>query len=216
MARNPTNRVSPEKKAVAERLRQVWLRKKGDLGLTQTQIAEKLDMSQSAFSQYLHGYVPTNTDLIVRIASIMDVDPRDIDPSVVVSSAPRLTLASRTLALRGGLMGDLKRTEQTMEVAVNRELPTDQLSIVVMDTDHYAPRYFIGEHLIIQLVKPININEGDELLVQWPDGINELLRAGQRVADQHEMMDLLNPSRQLGSLQVLRFEGNVFKVVGRA
>lgn len=215
MARNPTNRVSPEKKAVAERLRQVWTRKKGDLGLTQTRIAEKLDMSQSAFSQYLHGYVPTNTDLITRIASILDVDPRDIDPSVVVSSAPRLTLASRTLALRGGLMGDLKQSGEMVDVVINSEIPTDHLSVVVVDTDHYAPRYFTGEHLVIQLIKSTDIQEGDELLVQWPDGINELLRAGERVADQHEMMDLLNPSRQLSVLQVLRFEGNVFRVVGR-
>lgn len=216
MARNPTNRVSPEKRAIAERMKQVWQRKKNDLGLTQTSVAERLDMSQSAFSQYLNGYVASNTDLVIRLANVLGVDPKEIDPKILVSSAPRITLVPRQLLSRGGLMGDLRPTDQAVTVLVDESIPHEDLAVVVIDTDHYAPRYFTGEHLALQLIKPADAKEGDELLVQWPDDLNELYRAGQRVADVQELMDVLNPGKQQSSLQIYRFDGTVYRVVGRA
>lgn len=215
MPRNPTNRVTPDKREIAERLYHTWQRKKRELGITQSSVAERLGISQSALSQYLHGVVATNTDIVIKLANVMGVDPKEIDPKILVTSAPRISLAPRKLLYRGGLMGDLAASGETIAVVLDGSIPDQNLSVVVMDTDHFSPRYFEGEHLILQHIYPSDISLGDELLIQWPEDNNELFRAGNRVADQHELMDLLEPKRHMALVPVHWFEGNVFKVVGR-
>lgn len=216
MARNPSNRVSPQKREIAERIRQVWVRRKSELGLTQTGVAERLGISQSALSQYLHGYVATNTDFVTKIASIMGVDPKELDPAILVSSAPRISLVPRKLLLRGGIMGASEAyAGQEVTVMVDESLPQDHLSIVVVDTDHYAPRYFIGEQLVLQHIKPSGIQFNDELMIASSDGLNELYRAGELIGDVRELMDALSPKRQLSNIQIFRFDGDVYRVVSR-
>lgn len=217
MARNPSNKVSPKKREIAERTWQVWMRRKNELGLTQTGVAERLGISQSALSQYLHGYVATNTDFVTKIASIMGVDPKELDPTILVSSAPRISLVPRKLLSRGGLMGVSENTESGKEITVmvDESLPPEHLSIVVMDTDHYAPRYFIGEQLVLQRISPADIQFNDEIMVASDEGLNELFRAGELVGDVRELMDLLSPKRQQSTLQLFRFQGDVYRVVSR-
>lgn len=216
MPRNPTNKVTPEKKEIAFRLRRIWNAKAKTLGLTQTGVAERLGISQAALSQYINGHVATNTDIILKLANILDIEPKEVDPRILITSAPRLTLVPRTVLSRGGMMGQLQPTTDFDTVLVDQQYPTDKLSTVVMDTDHYAPRYFTSEKLVLLDAKVSELKDGDEVLIQWEDGVNELMRVGETIGDMLCLMDILKPEKELNKIQRFRFDGGVFKVIGRA
>ena len=72
--------VTTSDQEIAKNLRRVWKERKDDLGLTQVKMAEKLGITQPAFSQFLNGTVSLNTDMVIAIASVLKVAPDDIDP----------------------------------------------------------------------------------------------------------------------------------------
>lgn len=72
-----SNRViTDHDRACAQRFKSIWTRKKGELGLTQLQLAEKMGYnSQSMISQLLNARVALNTDAVLRLAQVLKVAP---------------------------------------------------------------------------------------------------------------------------------------------
>ena len=72
--------LTPEEKACADRAKSLWLVKMRRERLTQADAAAKLGFSVSAFSQYINGVIPLNTDVTAALAKYFGVSPRDINP----------------------------------------------------------------------------------------------------------------------------------------
>lgn len=59
---------------VLERVQAAWSSHKVDSGVSQAAAAKSLGMNQSAFSQYIRGAIPLNTDFLRKFASLTDID----------------------------------------------------------------------------------------------------------------------------------------------
>lgn len=74
------NRLTPEDKDAAERLRHVWETKRREKGLTQEKAGEAMDIGQGAVSHYLHGRLKLTPAAVLKWSALLDVDPREIRP----------------------------------------------------------------------------------------------------------------------------------------
>jgi transcriptional regulator with XRE-family HTH domain len=80
-----TRVITPHDLEVAKRLNRLYLHKKSTEGLTQTDIAEKLGVSQSTIAQYLAGTIALrNAQTLCALAEALGVRPTDIDPKLKI------------------------------------------------------------------------------------------------------------------------------------
>jgi plasmid maintenance system antidote protein VapI len=66
---------------IARRLSNLWSVKKRNLDLTQEAMAEKIGVTQSAFSQMLHCRMVIPTETLLKISLIFQESPIKLDPS---------------------------------------------------------------------------------------------------------------------------------------
>ncbi len=52
--------------------------------LTQFDAACLLDMSQPCINQYIHGVIPMNTDTVIKFATLFNIAPSAIDPTLKI------------------------------------------------------------------------------------------------------------------------------------
>jgi transcriptional regulator with XRE-family HTH domain len=64
-------------------LRRVWESKKIEMRFNQTGAAKELGWSQGAISHYLNNITELGPTAIVKFANFLDVDPTEIDPTIV-------------------------------------------------------------------------------------------------------------------------------------
>ncbi|WP_417244221.1 helix-turn-helix domain-containing protein [Celeribacter sp.] len=208
----PNRRITERDREVAQRLKAVWDANKKNLGLSQHQAAARLEMSQPALSQYLSGKVATNTDFIIRFANLVGVEPRELDPKILVSADPRMTLATRSVMSKGGMMGNATKGE-VVDVHVDATIPAENLTVIVVDCDHYQPRYFLGERLLLQHISPEELKEGEEVLV-YRDDTNELFRVGSKISYIIQLDDALKPGHVISSADT-REDIDFYRVISR-
>lgn len=78
-------KISESDKIAAQNLRNIWESKRESLGLTQEKAADIMGFAtQGAVSQYLNGRTALNTDTILKFASLLRVDPEDINPELKI------------------------------------------------------------------------------------------------------------------------------------
>jgi len=86
----PSKYLTPEQKADAARLKQAYLDKKAETGLTQATLADACGWeTQSAVSQYLNGKIPLNIDALTLMCEQLGVEPAAISPSIVKQARSR-------------------------------------------------------------------------------------------------------------------------------
>jgi transcriptional regulator with XRE-family HTH domain len=100
----------------------------------QTRVAEDLGISQPALSQYLRGKVPLNTDFILKVAKILNVNPLEIDPALQHLFLPKLQ------RIRINLVND----DTTLDVFGSNP---HCLGFRIPD-NRYAPRFQQGDAII--------------------------------------------------------------------
>ncbi|HEL8026009.1 TPA: helix-turn-helix domain-containing protein [Escherichia coli] len=67
----------------AQRLKEIWMDKKPQLGLTQERAAEMLGFStQGAVSHYINGQTPLNLEAVLKFAGLLKVPPESIRPDM--------------------------------------------------------------------------------------------------------------------------------------
>jgi transcriptional regulator with XRE-family HTH domain len=64
-------------------LRAIWEKKKVEMQFTQVEAAKELGWSQGAISHYLNNITDLGTTATIKFANFLEVDPRDIDPTIV-------------------------------------------------------------------------------------------------------------------------------------
>jgi plasmid maintenance system antidote protein VapI len=73
--------ITQKDKVISGKLLKLWNNKKDHLELSQEKMAEKLGITQSAFSQMLHARMVITTDQIIKMALIFKESPTLIDPT---------------------------------------------------------------------------------------------------------------------------------------
>lgn len=61
--------------------KRLWKQRARELDITQKTAAERLGMTQGAFSQYLNGHTEMNEKAVMKIAKFLNVRPEEIDKS---------------------------------------------------------------------------------------------------------------------------------------
>lgn len=62
----------------AKKLREVWTQRARERGLTQDVMAERMDISQGAVSQYLNGKIPMNFRVLAEFCEALGIETTDI------------------------------------------------------------------------------------------------------------------------------------------
>ena len=101
--------ADPKAPIAVQNLRRIWQAKKVEMGINQTEAAEKLGWSQSAFSQYLNNYTELNTEAVTKLANFFGVAPDEIDPKI----GKKLPKHSKVTFLHPG-------KKNTLNIQVNR------------------------------------------------------------------------------------------------
>lgn len=66
----------------AERLKQIYLKVRKETGLNQTQLSEKIGMSQSNLAIYINGHQPISLKILLRLAEGLECNCSDIRPEI--------------------------------------------------------------------------------------------------------------------------------------
>lgn len=94
--RNKQAIMRPADIEAAHRLRAIWDAKAKDLKLTQLSAGEKLDINQSAVSQYLNAKIPLGVTITIRWAKILHCEVTDIRPEYADLIEPLSTSSQPT------------------------------------------------------------------------------------------------------------------------
>tara|TARA_B100000767_G_C19694711_1_gene505599 strand:- start:551 stop:1144 length:594 start_codon:yes stop_codon:yes gene_type:complete len=107
-----------------------WSTYKTETSTSQAKAAKALGMNQSAFSQYLRGDIPTNTDFLQKFSKLTGED--------LIGSAVKIqNLKSRTLTLRYAL----SNAEPLLRnVLVSSAIAVDDCYGVLIDIEHFYSR----------------------------------------------------------------------------
>jgi transcriptional regulator with XRE-family HTH domain len=75
--------LTPADRRAAEKVRELWADyQKKNPGISQEVAAERADMGQSAFSQFLRGTVPMRVAPVLKFAKLFGVEPAEIRPDI--------------------------------------------------------------------------------------------------------------------------------------
>lgn len=82
---NKENRRVPNDQELeaASRIRDVWLKNKKRLGLSQDRAAEALGWSQGVFNGYINGKRPLTVQAVLRFAKLLEVSAVELAPEIV-------------------------------------------------------------------------------------------------------------------------------------
>ena len=140
----------------------MWNATKDGLGLTQAQAAQRLGMSQSAFSQILSGTVAVNSVMALNITALLGADLQKLCAGLdeyehLVKIRPVTgCLLPVTLTITGK-----KITNTSIQSMINSE----GAFAVEIDSEEYRPRYKPGDYAVVTPHADINI--GDEILIHF-------------------------------------------------
>ena len=118
--------MSEHDKQCTARLKTIWGQQKHILGLTQEKVALKAGWSSAAaFGAYLHGRIPMNLQAKFKIAQILEVDPKEIDPDMPVVLSDDLTDDEKQLLVSFGKLP--ARLKKAMLVQIRALANVDDL-----------------------------------------------------------------------------------------
>ena len=81
---------------ISKNLRTVWNEKKHELDMNQVEACDRLGWTQGALSQYLNGHTKFSTDTVIKLADFFQVDPRQINPDIVLPATVEIPLLHTT------------------------------------------------------------------------------------------------------------------------
>lgn len=158
-----------------EALRKVrleWQLYKDRTGSSQTKAAQALGMNQSAFSQYLQGKIPLNTDFISKFCAMTGASPSDFGVKATASVTAKAVPVRRTIS-----GSPTSKTHVTVETI----LPNDECYVLEMDyNDHFHRKGTMilcddncqivsGDHVVYQQApdRPLVVGELKSTVEGW-------------------------------------------------
>lgn len=183
---------------VQKRVQSAWATHKQGRGVSQVAAAKALGMNQSAFSQYIRGTIPLNTDFLRKFAALTDIDPVEFG----LQSNDSGSVPSRPVKVMATLSG---REPKEKSQLVESILENNSCYFVEVDYNDYSlPK---GSLL---LVNPEGtIREGDTVI--YFKGLGEPTVFGQ-IEETEEGWELLEQLWQGGRRYLVDKEDHVYRV----
>ncbi|MFO1430555.1 MAG: helix-turn-helix transcriptional regulator [Candidatus Competibacteraceae bacterium] len=121
--------LTPDEENARNRLKRIWEAKRKVLGLTQQNVADRCGWSsQSTTGHYLSGRLALNTDAVLALARVLNVNPNEIWPNLL----PNLKLddvVSPDVAHIARAIDNLPdQDRQLVLTVISRFLPSHDLS----------------------------------------------------------------------------------------
>jgi hypothetical protein len=160
-----TRIITAHDKAVAKRLKSIYLQKKDELGLTQIKMGKAMKLSQSSVANYMGGTFSMNLEIILRFAKVLQVDPHDIDPKLDRRFTV-IPLAGATKIMVLGTLSGQYTTQRSVEVRGLQNM-AHHLAILI-DTDDFSPILKQGTVLVVD--PQADYEKDDRIIVQRLDG----------------------------------------------
>ncbi|MCL1142943.1 hypothetical protein [Shewanella gaetbuli] len=132
--------MSRSEELLLSRVQKAWASFKGETGTNQTNAAKQMGMNQSAFSQYIRGSIPLNTDFLLRFGQMTG---QNLGEEVAELSA--IKIPNRTVVmplkytLSGGICDD--------RIAVSSVVASNECYLVENDYDGLP--YRKGDYFIV-------------------------------------------------------------------
>ena len=159
-------------------LRKVWDKKKRELGLTQVKVAQTLGIAQASFNQYLNGRIPLNTNFVLKIAEILEVEPGQISPELFkyVPLKTKSVFVPVLFAI-GGFEGAVGEVKVNLAAQSNN---SENSFAVFVNENMRSPLIPTGSYLICSHTKVKDLRPTDFVWVIYEDAgeqkPNELLQ----------------------------------------
>lgn len=120
--------------------RRLWKLKKQELDITQKDAADKLGMTQGAFSQYLNGHTEMNEKAVMKLAKFLDVPPHVIDPSFKDKLyLPPVAVQLQSVEVSYSTSNAKKQNKHLYIPEIYKGLNFDELVWVSVDSDIKSP-----------------------------------------------------------------------------
>ena len=143
---------------LAKRLKAAWLSFKDKEKVTQTEFAERLGITQSAFNQFISGACPINNEMILMMCKELGVDPHVMvkglsffEPFFNAFTSPRVVTVRYRLENR--IATPTSRVGVKIMAHVNVPNNVDVYAVEIKG-DAYSPRYRNTEKIIIAAEEP--------------------------------------------------------------
>lgn len=111
--------LTPEEKAVCDRLNELWEERKEKIPVTQDKLGEALGITQGAVGHYLHGRNAIGFEAMFRWAQLLRVHPYEIDPNFRNKLPPDLRTAVDAMDVLGLGPGAAYLPKQTSSTVVH-------------------------------------------------------------------------------------------------
>ena len=162
---------------LAKRVRSAWLAHKDETGITQTEFAESLGITQPALNQFLNGVTPISNAMIIQICSKLGTTPQDMVKGIKFFEpffSELITSKKVRIRYKVGAKKykEITVTGEAVHYHVDVRSDVDVYAVEIADAT-YEPRYFKGEKLIVAAVEP---QEGDEAFAKLHDGNTSIIR----------------------------------------
>jgi transcriptional regulator with XRE-family HTH domain len=119
-----------EDHALLQKVKSSWTGYKSKTNTSQAKAAKALDMNQSAFSQYLRGHIPINTDFLQKFGKLTGDDLTGLSVDIQ-------NLKSRTLSIKYALSN---AEPLVKNIIVSSAVAVDDCYGVVVDVEHFYDR----------------------------------------------------------------------------
>jgi DNA-binding Xre family transcriptional regulator len=70
--------LTAEQRAIAAKMKSIWLQKRDELSMTQTDLAARIGITQGALTQFLNQHIAIHTDFVLDFCRELRVDPADV------------------------------------------------------------------------------------------------------------------------------------------
>lgn len=166
-----TRNISAQDRENARRLKGIWNRKKGELGLTQNKAAIQLGYkSQGVVAQYLNCHIALNVEAILAFAKLLRVEPWEIDPNLGQLRPVALPDANSSVTIIDTLSGAGKPSTDSVEVRYTYMV--GQCYGVEVDSDLYAP--FARRGTVVVASRAEEPVPGDDVIILLDDDVRIL------------------------------------------
>lgn len=163
--------LTDDEKLLAQKVRAVWDLKKAELNLTQQAVAEKLNMRQGAFTQFLNGSVPIPDSLLINLSIILNYPLHRLskDFSDKLSRLTILTLKGAEIPVMHAMNKGQHPTTITIDAPTS--WGTDSYGVYV-DTMEYEPYAEPGQFIIVSAMTAPRLNQ--KVFINTHEGPNQI------------------------------------------
>jgi transcriptional regulator with XRE-family HTH domain len=191
------NSKKPVNPTALRSVQKAWAEYQNSTSTSQSRAAKAIGMNQSAFSQYLRGDIPLNTEFLAKLSTLTKIDLG------VAFTAVAPTVRGYTLPVRYTLSGRLLRSETLL---ISSLVPVDGCYGIRVDYRDHCHQ----EGTILLVDDTADVKSGDTVVYARPD--EPIVYGTLGIAE--DGWEILEPHAQGGRSYLVSPEDDITRIVG--